>query len=227
MRNARYLHISSLFLIYSAAQFVVLTLIAMWFYPGGNFTDFDAPSYSFFNNFFSDLGVFVTRNGQSNMISSLLFVVALTTVGIALIFFVLSTQIDFIPNQKGRLLQLLACVTFLLSGISFIGIAAIPWNTIFFAHIFFVKSAFSFLSAAVFCLFILQVLNPWPNRYRFANLLYLLFLIAYLFILFNIPLFDLIYGISFQAISQKIIVYISMINLGYQALGINTVAKVS
>ena len=37
-------------------QFVVLTVIAMVFYPGGTHGDPTTKGYSFFRNFFSDLG---------------------------------------------------------------------------------------------------------------------------------------------------------------------------
>jgi hypothetical protein len=43
-------------LIYAAAQFIVLTAIAMAVYPGGAVYRRGSDGYLFFQNFFSDLG---------------------------------------------------------------------------------------------------------------------------------------------------------------------------
>ena len=67
--------------------FVVLTLVAMWFYPGGTVGDPDTVGYSFFRNFFSDLGRTASRLGTPNTVSAILFFVALTLAGLTLILF--------------------------------------------------------------------------------------------------------------------------------------------
>jgi len=86
-------------------QFVVLTLLAMLFYPGGTKTDPTTPGYSFFRNFFSELGLTRGYGGQPNTISTALFVVSLTVTGIALaLFFVGFTQF-FRRSLSGRILS--------------------------------------------------------------------------------------------------------------------------
>jgi hypothetical protein len=58
-------------------QFIVLTTVAMFYYPGGTYTNHDAVGYSFWYNFFSDLGRRATFSGASNTVSHILFVTAL------------------------------------------------------------------------------------------------------------------------------------------------------
>ena len=68
-------------------QFIILTVIAMLIYPGGTQTDPSSEGYSFWRNFFSELGMTVTESGASNPIGAVLFFAALTGAGMALILF--------------------------------------------------------------------------------------------------------------------------------------------
>src|ERR1700682_941228 len=78
--------------------FVVVTLLAMFTYAGGTFANSQNAGYSFFTNFFSDLGRTVSYNNQPNPISHTLFTFALTFAGLALaIFFIAFTQFFTTP----------------------------------------------------------------------------------------------------------------------------------
>src|SRR4030065_92850 len=70
--------------------FVALTALAMLFYPGGTQTDPAAPGYSFFHNFFSELGLARSHAGGPNTISAALFTAALTMAGGGLVLFFLA-----------------------------------------------------------------------------------------------------------------------------------------
>ena len=86
-RGSRGVRTACAVLLYASAQFVVLTVAAMLAYPGGNAQDPRAAGYSFFENFFSDLGQTWVRYGNlrtPNPVSFPLFVVALVTVGLAI-----------------------------------------------------------------------------------------------------------------------------------------------
>jgi hypothetical protein len=60
-------------LIYASVQFLILTALAMWVYPGGAVYEPEATHYLFFRNFFSDLGATRTPSGHANLSSHLLF----------------------------------------------------------------------------------------------------------------------------------------------------------
>lgn len=67
---------------------------------------------------------------------------------------------------------------------------------------------------------VLQAKNSWPGRYTNCNCIYLVSLTAYVYLLLHGPRLDTERGLEIQVAAQKIIVYASTLNLGYQALGI-------
>jgi len=83
-----------------------------------------------------------------------------------------------------------------------------------------VKLAFCFLLAYVLCLMLLQWQKQDMAHYFWANIGYTICLTIYIIILFDGPSLNTLKGIEFQAIAQKMIVYISILNLGYQAFGL-------
>jgi hypothetical membrane protein len=83
-------------------QFVVLTTAAMWLYPGGTYDDPTTTGYSFFENYFSDLGLTKTPSGESNRISSLLFATALALAGICLVLFFVVMPRRFTNRREAR-----------------------------------------------------------------------------------------------------------------------------
>ena len=69
----------------NCVQFLILTNIAMIFYPGGTFSDPNTNGYSFFGNLFSDLGRYIAHSGESNLISCLMYNSSLFIMGVLLI----------------------------------------------------------------------------------------------------------------------------------------------
>ena len=62
-------------------QFLLLTTIAMFFYPGGTFSDPNTIGYSIWNNLFSDLGRYIAHSGESNLISFFMYNISLFLMG--------------------------------------------------------------------------------------------------------------------------------------------------
>ena len=77
--------------------FILLQLIGMQTYPGGTIHDMSTTGYSFTNNFFSDMGTYVARNGEPNYLSMIIFSLSLTLVGITFSFYYLT-----LPNVLGK-----------------------------------------------------------------------------------------------------------------------------
>jgi len=205
--------------------FFLLTIIAMLLYPGGTMTDPHTHGYSFFWNFLSDLGRISTPNGQSNLISRVLFTVALSmgAVGVALFFIALT---PFFPNSgTASWLSRLAAIFGLITSICFIGVAFVPLDLSGQVHYLFLDAALLSFLLAFLLLFLSVLLTPrFPRRViwvfsAFAVLLagYSLFL---LFLLFfgppaGTPTWELV-----QATGQKIIVYASILTAFIQAISI-------
>src|SRR5574340_1170713 len=57
--------------------FYLLITLSMLLYPGGTKANPNTQGYSFFTNFLSDLGQSVALNGQSNIVSMVLFCIAM------------------------------------------------------------------------------------------------------------------------------------------------------
>lgn len=68
-------------------QFVVLTAIAMLFYPGGTIWDKTTTSYIFHLNFFSDLGIKTSLSGIASPVSPIFFAIATTLIGLSQLIF--------------------------------------------------------------------------------------------------------------------------------------------
>jgi hypothetical protein len=207
-------------LLYSSAQFVLLSSGAMLFYPGGAMYHPNARHYLFFQNFFSDLGATLTRRGQGNLVAMILFMVALFPVGISLAIASPVWKQVIAKNGRGMFFGHAAQVMSMLAGICYVGIAVTPWNLVLGAHMLFVQGAFTLLLGFVACLTVMQIQSGWLARYIASNLVYVVVLTAYVFVLFHGPNLLTLHGLVFQVIAQKIIVYISILNLVYQTAGV-------
>jgi len=214
-------------LLAAAAQFVVLTVLAMLIYTGGSAFDPAAGGYAFFHNFFSDLGMSETYAGGANVTAMLLFIYALVCVGLALVAFGFAvrrlkdatTGPDGGPARGAPAAAVLAALAATVSGASYVGIALTPHNVVGDAHTQFVNFAFGFLLVFVLCLGYLEIRARWPRRLIVANFLYAVLLAAYVYLLLWGPSTDYERGLVIQVVAQKIIVYTSILNLGWQALG--------
>ena len=97
-------------------QFIVLTAIAMLFYPGGTIWDKTTTSYVFHLNFFSDLGIATSLSGADSPISPIFFAVATGLIGLSQLVFYYGMYHSLKQND------LLRRATLLFGGISAISI---------------------------------------------------------------------------------------------------------
>jgi len=196
------------FALLAAAQFPLLSVLAMLLYPGGTIANPNTEGYRFFNNFLSALGLTVARNGADNLPSLLLFASSLALAGLGLIAYFVTVPGLFRGQKLPWILSLLGGGLGIVSGISFAGVAFTPANLYGQPHISFVLWAFqAFLGAALF-----MTLAMWlaDGRWRQEAALFAAFTLllgAYVWLLFNGPDVDAASGLTFQATAQKIIAY--------------------
>lgn len=200
--------------------FVISTFIAMLIYPGGTRFDPKAPGYTFFQNFFSELGFTVTRGGFPNPVAAPLFFIALTLAGFVLVlFFVVSPQFFW---QKGLIKVLSLCGSFfgVISGLAYVGIAFTPANLLPGPHADFVLLAFrAFLLAVVFYILAIFFNREYPNRFAGLYLVFAGLLTAYILLITRGPGLDTAQGVMIQATGQKIIVYAAILTIFIQSWG--------
>ena len=206
--------------------FVVLTVAAMLFYPGGTLTDHSTSGYRFFHNFLSELGLTETHAGSPNTISFLLFVPALTLAGSGLALFFLAFPQFFVSSRMVRALSLTGSLVGVAAGVCFVGIAFTPADLLPDWHILFVLWAFRAFPVAAAIYVVAILLEPrYPNRLAVSLVAFTALLFVYLLLLTRGPEPDSPNGLVIQATGQKIIAYASVISLWIQSRGAVRVAE--
>ena len=148
--------------VFGALQFLLLTFLASFFYPGG---------FDYFGYYFSDLGAVVARNGESNSISSTLFFVALTVVALVLIPFWLIIRSLFTESTVEKVLSILGSALGLTSSPFIIGVALFPIDTQLETHILVTLIFFSLFVLATLLYSIAIILNQnYPNYFGLVGL---------------------------------------------------------
>ncbi len=215
-----------LFVMFGCAQFFVLTSLAMLFYPGGTFIDPGRKGYSFFMNFFSDLGRTQTLLGAPNNPSFTFFTIALSLAGFALILFYLAVPALLSGGRVGRWLSLPGSVLGVVSGLSFMGVAFTPADLYLEPHKMYVNLAFTSFFLAVICHLPMIITHPtYPKVYAWVYLGFAVLLGIYLLLLFEGPSANTPTGLTIQATGQKIVGYAAIICAFIQGYGAWNIQK--
>lgn len=222
--RARSAALRGMLIVFATVQFVAFTLVGMLIYPGGAKFDHSTRSYSFFGNFFSDLGASVTHSGLDNAVSRVLFVLALGGVGVGLLAFAPSWRFIALRSGRGKLAGWVAEACGSASALCFAGVGLVPWNLHLGLHNGLVRLAFSLLLLFVAGLTWVQLANGWSAAYVRANAAYLVLLSGYVYLLFWGPSLEVPSGFAFQVVAQKVIAYVSILNLGLQGVGLRSAA---
>ena len=157
-------------IILSVLQFFILTFIAAYLYPGG---------YDYFGYYFSDLGAVAARNGETNLISRILFSVALTLLALALIPFWLTLGIFLAENKKKKILSTTASTLGVISTPFLIGLALLPMDTQLELHLLATLIFVLLFILAVLLCSIIYILNKnYPKYIGFIGLVLFIIPIA-------------------------------------------------
>jgi len=198
--------------------FALLTVLAMFTYPGGLFSGEITDHYDFFRNFFSDLGRTTVEGGRVNTVSAILFFLALSIAGVGLVFFFIAFREFFKGNGTGNLWSLLGTIIGVASGLCFVGIACAPYDLVFDIHYQLVFWAFrTFLISVSIYAFVIFRQTQYPRRYGWIFITFAVFLAAYLMLLEFGPEATTRSGLIIQATGQKIIVYVSILSVMAQS----------
>lgn len=191
----------------------------MLLYPGGSYHDHGSKSYSFFLNFFSDLGRYKTFDGESKYISTILFCYAIGVLAVSVSFFI-KPFLNQLPQSKNyKLPYYTAIISAFTFSIFIFGVACTPYDLVLQAHIISVRVAF--ISLVPLCLslsYLIYKHDEIPNQYFYILVIVSILLTIYIYILFNGPkVKDNPY---FQPVAQKVIVYslsIAMLHIAHGA----------
>lgn len=201
-------------------QFILLTLLAMRFYPGGTAADPTTTGYTFTRNFFSDLGITQTYSGAANSISAVLFPIALTLAGLSLIGFFLAFPHFFRHTRTGRFLSAAGSIFGFITGLGYIGVALTPANLLFAPHVAFVYLAFLAFPVATLLYTLAIFRHPtYPKPLGLVFLAFTLALTLYAGLLFTAPNIDTPNRLTIQVVGQKLIVYAALACMLIQSFG--------
>lgn len=202
------------------AAFVILTVLAMVFYPGGTQDDESVVGYSMWENFFSDAGRTEALIGEPNTVSFILSTLALCMVGVVTVFWFLAMPALFTASKTAGLLSRPAAVLGVISGLSFVAVSFTPSNLNMDLHMNFVYSAFICFTAAFVLLTAAMFLEDgYPKIYPAVLIVFLLMLLTYIYLVAARPVFGGFSSLAIQATSQKIIVYTMIACTIFQAHG--------
>jgi len=162
---------------YSIIIFIVLNILAMLLYPGGNINDANQIGYSFINNFFSDLGMTISHSNENNIFSCILFNLSLCIIGICFGMLFYSIRNYF---ENYRYLSLFATLLGVYASISYIGVAFTPSNLYLSLHSFFAHWIFRSLFAAsvIYSVLIFRT-KGFENKYAYAFIVFGVMVLAY------------------------------------------------
>jgi hypothetical protein len=222
MNNINWQKTAYVFLIIGSLQFIILTIIAMFFYQGGTYINSSTSKYLFWNNFFSDLGRTIAHSGISNKISFILFTTTMVIWGMSQIPFFMAILNFFKQDKLMTQLSLGGSILGIIAGISYIGIAFTPSDTLNEAHNLFVLLAFSsiFLSIIIYSITIYHNEN-YSDYFSYTLAIAASILTIYYIVLFIFPKNTTQEGLVIHVIGQKIAVYTLLITgiiQGYGAL---------
>jgi hypothetical protein len=193
-----------LFGMIGSVQFVVLSLTAMVFYPSG---------YSFFSDPLSQLG-FTRIEGESNLISSILFNPSMLLVGISVALLFPSMLPFFTETLVEKWFSLAGSIFAFFSGIAMCGAALTPGDIHFEAHVAF--APFTFLFGILMILFFsvpMYLNKDYPRQYFLVAIIYVIIMVICLVLLFIGPSYDTPIGVVFQTTTQKIAIFSEIITL--------------
>ncbi|MFN8237750.1 MAG: hypothetical protein U0T77_06230 [Chitinophagales bacterium] len=202
----------------SCILFLGLTTLGMFTFPGGTILDHYTKGYSFFNNFFSELGRWRTHLGETKWVSFFSFTFALLIHAVSMFVF----NLHFLKHTKSIELNKTAHYTALICGSAFpfllAGIALTPCDLYLPKHMFCVRVGFGLLLPLSLAYTVLiRQHHLLPNKFGNVMLTIVVAIALYLVMIFFGPNPREVGYV--QQTSQKIIVYSMIFSLLYLAHG--------
>lgn len=207
-------------LIYSIIAFVLLTTVAMLFYPGGKFFDHNSTGYSFFENFYSDLGRYKTFSGGNKYISTFFFIIAVFQMCWFIVrFFNLFTE--KISERKEYLFaKRLTKISAATYGLLLSTTAVTPYDRLFIYHALSANLSFIvMIFVAVGVGYLTYKNKQFPKSYTVVFVLLALVLSFYMYLIFTVRSMVADANPYFHPTLQKIVVVCIIGSLVYLAVG--------
>ncbi len=200
-----------LFRMFGAVQVVILTTIAMFFYAGGTRLNPSAPGYTFWANFFSDLGRTRALSGRDNTVSYVIFTITMIFYNISGIIFAIAFYYFFTEVQLEKRLAIIGSILSVIRGILGVAVALTPVDIYTYQHITFVQiSSLISLIVAILILYVIFHNKTFPNKIGYAIIVMLVpALIWMMLIIILRPDPSTTNGLMLYTVTQKFLGYIA------------------
>ena len=206
--------------------FIIFNIIAMLVYSGSTYRNNLSPGYSFTENFLSDLGRTMSFSGQINYFSAQFFNMSLILAGTVFSFFYYSVRKVF-SSYNQRFLALVGSIFGVLGGLSLIGVGITPADLYLDFHIMFATWLFRFFFvASLFYSIVIFKDDQYENKFASGYLIFTFSILLYIMVseLGPDPKISL-FALTFQVVSQKIILLILMASIYIQTIGLKRLLK--
>ena len=215
------------FILVGLIQYLIFTTVAMFFYAGGTLVDSNTTGYSFWSNFFSDLGRTQAHSGKSNFTCYIIFVITGSVMAGSIIPFSIAFPHFFKDNNKERQLSIIGSIFGIITAIlMLIVVILLPWDIYYYEHILVVMMyALTGLVSIILFSIVMYLNSEYPNKYAYILMTYTVLSLIYTFVLFFGPDMNTADGLMFQATKQKIMTYAFIITFFMQGYGALKFAK--
>ena len=201
-------------------QFLILSVIAMFTYRGGTRLDPASKGYSFFSNFFSDLGRTVSYSGETNTVSAFIFFFALIGLGLSFLGYFLIIPELYTDTEEGKKYSRVITLIGKCSVVAFIGIAFTPANLLPLIHDLFVIIGFTLVAVVSGMSFLLTSKDKrFTRRYNLCYLIIFCVILGYGGLSLFIPTIITPTHLFIRATAQKVVVYSLIFSFLFQSLG--------
>ena len=149
--------------------YIIFTSIAMLFYAGGTMFDPNAPGYTFWANYFSDLGRTKAWSGKDNTVSMILFMIAMTVNCIASIITAIAVPYFFRENSMEKWLSIIGSFLITINGILQVGVAFTPSDIYYDEHLALDQNSGLFsLVGGILYIIVAFHNEEFPNRFAYT-----------------------------------------------------------
>ena len=206
--------------------FILFNILAILMYPGGTYSNSASRGYSMGFNFLSDLGRTISFSNNNNFTSFFLFNSSLILSGIVFVMFFFKVQNIF---QKETSKHIITIGSFggICGGIALAGVGTTPSDLYLNLHIIFATWLFRFflISALSYSIIIWQSALI-ENKYALGYFVFTIAILIYIIISeFGPSPKSSTFALNLQVVSQKIILFIFLIAIYLQTLGIQKLRK--
>jgi hypothetical protein len=196
-------------------QYIILTAISMYFYPGGTYIDPTTLGYSFWLNFFSSLAGLYSHSGVSNYLSLIIFIIAQATLNIIVILKYVGLQSLFKKLERSHLCSLIGTILAIISVFFNYLVLIVPWDYDQFLHVAFAYVAnLLYIPVTILYFRSISLNEKFPKIYGYFYLILTALMVLDVFVLIFAPETTIELGLLIRVATQKIMVY------GYLLVGI-------